>query len=386
MKAKGIGDPASSIRKDTQGKAPQEGTRKSERLKLKGLESQANSTQTISRVETLGQTKPSEQSDSDNKDNLINTLTFQVDNLERELLSYEDDWDKRGFQQGSSLTTALCPSLWPMEVGGMWKGCHNFVSHYGYDGVTDFDRLSKEQKQRILARLDGYYTEGLEWDELVTRLPSEARSSIEIWAAERMLYKDLIRRFWINPFWFLEDHQDGQDGPISTSLGTQLHGLHQDFMKVDHAEACLWRRTTVRLANIDKRPPRKHPEFGQKTHDRWLVMAQKLASNTLADEDFQSLLKPLSPEDTDKNAERRSLWFTQMYEEAAELSIDIAFDAHYVEFHDLRSLDSLEFRHKSNSLRLDRAHGATEKISEELDGHKILLMSSAVLYRDGGGS
>ncbi|PYH94917.1 hypothetical protein BO71DRAFT_483400 [Aspergillus ellipticus CBS 707.79] len=317
----------------------------------------------------------------DEKDELIRTLKSKLCRCEEWIKGKEEVFEEIDIRLGTFMAwIATDPSAWGKRLQGFWSAFRQTARGDGYESGADLDCLSREQKQLVLAKLDGYYKPGLEWDELVSRLSPNARSLLPRWLITAMIFKDMADRFWTNPFWYLEDEQDG---PTSTSLPAQLQSLHQEFMKVDVRQGCLWRRTTTRLSAALKRQT-DYTEFGEKNRARGQELARKWASELLADKTFQCLLKPGERRD----AEYRLYEITGFYQEAASLAIDISFHGYYVEFQDLRALQPLVYHHKSDKLslcgacRADRTSGGGRE--DGLDGREVLMIERPVMYRAGG--
>lgn len=86
--------------------------------------------------------------------------------------------------------------------------------------------MSKEDKQRIITSLKGFCVQE-DFDSIVERLPETISSRIPSFFVQMFLMKDVFRRFFDNPFYYLQ--VEPVDGQGEMPIGAHLYALYKKF-------------------------------------------------------------------------------------------------------------------------------------------------------------
>ena len=140
------------------------------------------------------------------------------------------------------------PEFWEMELNIIRKHCHEWGIHYGLESKDGkFDNLSKEQKRKLIASLEGYVVQE-DFDKIVSRLAPHIRPKTLGILVGILMVKEILDVFFTNPFWYLEwpDGQgsdDSEESGVITPFGAQLNHLYQTFLdgESSHISGALWR-------------------------------------------------------------------------------------------------------------------------------------------------
>ncbi|KAL4901217.1 hypothetical protein BDW74DRAFT_170364 [Aspergillus multicolor] len=137
--------------------------------------------------------------------------------------------------------------------------------------IDDIAGLSKKQKDRIVASLEGWLVQE-DLDSIHARLQPAQQDQFGKALFEAFLNKAVVDILFRHPFWHLDEavdeagsHDDNAWGGVSP-LGDKLETLLSKFEKVGMEYAQVWRSITTRVANS--------VEFGQ-TRDFALEKAMK---------------------------------------------------------------------------------------------------------------
>ncbi|OQE06263.1 hypothetical protein PENVUL_c019G01827 [Penicillium vulpinum] len=148
---------------------------------------------------------------------------------------------------------------WPELRLGKWESelklrtwdCWTWGLHYCIDSRrSKCEALSKEQKKDVIESLKGWVVQE-DFDNTVSRLPPNIRYSILGSFASMIIFKDCLRLFWSNPFWYLDLDGEFSNGEgVEAPLGARLNALYKEFEKAETRLVHHWRAQTVRLANV----------------------------------------------------------------------------------------------------------------------------------------
>ncbi|KAJ5428540.1 Carboxylesterase type B [Penicillium cf. griseofulvum] len=118
-----------------------------------------------------------------------------------------------------------------------------------------------------------------DFDTTLSRLPPNIRYNFLARLTSIIIFKDCLRCFWSNPFWYLECEGDfANSDDLETPVGAELNGLCEEYLK-DLGRR--WRTHTTRLANLrhdhDDEPVKPSREFGLTNNARRKAKAKQFA-------------------------------------------------------------------------------------------------------------
>lgn len=132
--------------------------------------------------------------------------------------------------------------MWEDDMQGFMDEIFNWTMNHGIrvtDGRPD-KVLSKEQKRQLILSMDGWVVQE-SFDSIVSRLPRSPRILLLQYFMQILILKDIWRRFWRNPFWYLEPalapgsaDPDSKNAPgfdAVAPFGEDVSRLYQEFQR-----------------------------------------------------------------------------------------------------------------------------------------------------------
>lgn len=121
---------------------------------------------------------------------------------------------------------------WEPEVEHHRSACWDWAMKYCITTRrSKCEILSKEQKKDVIASLKGWVVQD-DFDTTVSRLPPNIRYTILANFAAMIIFKDCLRLFWSNPFWYLDvDDAFSNSEDAEAPFGAHLHTLYKRFQK-----------------------------------------------------------------------------------------------------------------------------------------------------------
>ncbi|EBA27445.1 uncharacterized protein AFUA_5G06905 [Aspergillus fumigatus Af293] len=254
-------------------------------------------------------------------------------------------------------------------------------------------RLSANEKQSIIAALDGYCKQE-DWEPLIQRFPADARKKVLQLFAQTLWTKHLFEDVFLKPFLYFDFYEQEEmtstAGKPDISLPTKLQNMYHMFRTVDKGQAELWRSDTVRLANSIV-PLNEEVNWdghttilgsaqlvlGERSKQARRSAVERLVSNIL-DGPMRLMLRKLS---SPKEVDQRSKIMVDVYCRMAELATRCWAER---QRWDIRGLDKVDrFHWVSETLDLHFLQMAT-KDDPKFDGKAVLVVVQPLLYLCGG--
>lgn len=121
---------------------------------------------------------------------------------------------------------------------GLEVWINNWTGNHCCLGVETFQGLSTDEKQSIVAALDGYCVQE-SLDSIIERLSDKARLLLPRLLAEAWIWKSIFQTMLVHPFVYFEGEEevDGEntagavDGITPTLFGTYLNSLYKRFVR-----------------------------------------------------------------------------------------------------------------------------------------------------------
>ncbi|PYH39982.1 uncharacterized protein BO87DRAFT_411889 [Aspergillus neoniger CBS 115656] len=256
---------------------------------------------------------------------------------------------------------------------------------HGWEAIPiEYDQKFKKlfyranEKQTILQSLEGYCVQDLDWDTFIESLPYPICEVVPRALAQTMLVKDIVDKFFENPFWYFEGKPDFDDteAPRKSclSLAEHLQHVYQQFLTVNPKSASLWKTETVRLANSVNGNQADNTELGRHTKSRREESARSSASAMLKHPPFRMLLRKC--EDTVD----REATLIKYYERAERLAIDLSCSHGTCTYRNLTRLASPLFQRGEPWVTADYCHSIRPD-EPRLDGHRILFILQPAVSR-----
>ncbi|RAH60953.1 hypothetical protein BO85DRAFT_475131 [Aspergillus piperis CBS 112811] len=177
-----------------------------------------------------------------------------------------------------------------------------WCQQHARQGMPDTVELHDLEKQAIIHSLEGYWVQDLEWDTLMKSLPYPFSLYMSEVLAQSILTKNIVDKFFVNPFWYLEeeglDRQDHTTGSVSRTQN--LQHLYRRFLETNGPRATVWNKETVRLSNSVKVSQAPNLELGRQTKEYRTNAVALFASTLLSDVFFQRLLKSVDCDEATK--------------------------------------------------------------------------------------
>ncbi|CAK38331.1 hypothetical protein CBS63078_2745 [Aspergillus niger] len=266
------------------------------------------------------------------------------------------------------------------EFFGLWALLRNWAERHAHEETTVLDSLPANYKKDLVKSLDGYCAQ-IDLEEILGALELGDIFGTEI--VTMFLVKDCIERFFLNPFWYIVPHPgegteyDEEVLPRATRFGTGLHELLKKF-DADGKEGFLaqsWRLWTARLCSTNVRADQS--SFAKSMITRRNLMVEVMVKQVMAHELVKPLLKT-SPDEKSVAIIERSL--TRAYQHAAELSVRLSKDDHYVVFRNLHEIGEV-FDESNPDMEADSSQAFD---SDHLNGHRVMSMTYPAVYFCGG--
>ncbi|RDK48172.1 hypothetical protein M752DRAFT_261465 [Aspergillus phoenicis ATCC 13157] len=284
-------------------------------------------------------------------------------------------WGKPSIEYGDAFSTLFTRTkLW----------ANNYVKR----DTAALAEYPPNEKQSILQSLDGYCVQDLDWDTFIESLPYPICTSVPLALARTMLVKDIVEKFFENPFWYFEGKPGlGDIEPrTESSLSFAQHLQHlfnsrpvlvlTRYWIVNPKSASVWKAETVRLANSVNNDQANNTELGLRTKRRREEAARSFASAMLGHPPFQMLLGVC--EDT---ADREAS-LVEYYEDAERLAYGLGYSRGICTYRNLTRLPRSSFWRGDPWLTAEYRH-RLKPDQARLDGHRILFIMQPAVSRIG---
>ncbi|KAJ0427052.1 hypothetical protein BJY00DRAFT_271584 [Aspergillus carlsbadensis] len=142
--------------------------------------------------------------------------------------------------------------------------------------------------------LDGYCVQE-DFDDIISRLDTIHRHGIIATFISAFLIKTIVKEFFDRPFWYFDLLPKGEgEAPWQgvSAYGDMLESVWSRFEEVSPWYSRIWCCLTTRLSTSMYRDQCIDLTFGKTMKARRHTGCKALASNILADETFQWMLKP----------------------------------------------------------------------------------------------
>ncbi|RAK95765.1 uncharacterized protein BO80DRAFT_449882 [Aspergillus ibericus CBS 121593] len=268
------------------------------------------------------------------------------------------------------------PQDMSQELDGVLFSAQTWCQSYALRKLVDLAELSADDKQGILDRLAGYWVQDLDWDTLMGSFPYPIRRNVLNLVAQTMLTKDLMERFFENPFWFIEGDTDQHDEiESSISCAQRLQHLYQQFLKTNPLRASRRKTETVRLSHSTLPNQATDLELCQQTQKRREEAVSSFTSAMLSSRPFQMLLRDVKPE----QAEEREKALLEVYRFADQAAFTLGSNYGSYQYKTLASLGAT--LNRTSELVVTQTKHRTPENEEDpsLDGRRILgILNPAV--------
>ncbi|PWY69374.1 hypothetical protein BO83DRAFT_316653 [Aspergillus eucalypticola CBS 122712] len=262
----------------------------------------------------------------------------------------------------------------------MFLSLKHWAENHAYEETTVLESLPESYKQDLVKALDGYCAQ-VDMSEILSGVKLGRVFGFEL--VTMFLVKDCLERFFTNPFWYIAPHPgqgseyDEEILPKATRCGTMLNELLKEFDNDGQREllAQSWRLWTARLCN--KKVMDRRNNFAERMMSRRKLMVEAMVAQVLNNELLKPLLRP--PADGQKDDIVKRI-LDAAYLKAAELSVQLSMDDHYVEFRDLRNIGQV-YDPSNTETKLNNAY---YEEGDHLYGHRILCMLFPAIYVCGG--
>ncbi|PWY83177.1 hypothetical protein BO94DRAFT_576386 [Aspergillus sclerotioniger CBS 115572] len=323
--------------------------------------------------------QPASRSETQEQTDDVGALKTDIVRLKAALHGERREGSKQGWSKfpGESSWPAPDPTYPPMGFRDLFFAAKSWAECYVEEDTAVLAKSSTNEKQSILRALEGYCVQDLDWDTFIGSLPYPICDTAPRKLAQSMLVKDVIDKFFINPFYYLDEmtyHEEKQTEK-SPSFPQHLQHLFQQFLTASPASAMNWKTETVRLANSAEDNQAPNTELGMRTKKRREEAARSFASSMLTYPPFLILLREC--EDPKRKAD-----LVGYYQKAQELAICLDQWGETCECTDLKRLSPSVFSHRSENMKAHYNHHIMPADKDDrLDGHQILFITQPVVSR-----
>ncbi|GLA08293.1 hypothetical protein AnigIFM60653_009823 [Aspergillus niger] len=253
----------------------------------------------------------------------------------------------------------------------------NWCQQHVRQGLPDTAELSGLEKQAITRSLEGYWVQDVEWDTLMKSLPYPLSLRMSEVLAQTILTKNIVDKFFVNPFWYLEGEEFDQQNKAtgSVSCAQNLQHLYQRFLETNGIRATIWKKETVRLSNSVMVTQAPNLELGRQTKEYRTKAVALFATTLLSDTFFQKLLKSVDCEE----AKKRENNLIGICKTADETAITIGSNQGHCLYKTLASVGTT-FDPRSNEATLHELYNVGGNADDaRLAGRRILGITQPVV-------
>ncbi|KAL2826436.1 hypothetical protein BDW59DRAFT_179563 [Aspergillus cavernicola] len=262
----------------------------------------------------------------------------------------------------------VLPPRFPDEFGMVFNRTWGWSQIWGAD-------------DQIIASLDGYIVQE-DFNGICGRLPPLLQPGFPAHLAEAFLNKTIFDTFFRNPFWYVDESFQREDGNEKSTLdgvsplGEKLDTLYSSIQIVSNEYSQVWRSVTARLCNSTLFRQTKDFSFGKAVQAHRSAKCLALASHLLANKTFQCLLKP-----TDE-IEKRLGNLGHILQEIAQSAVDMSAQIPLLGFSTLEDLDDQFFGLSSTTEALPFCFAEYDaQGNTQLDGHRVLGIARPYVFR-----
>ncbi|KAL4810479.1 hypothetical protein BDV18DRAFT_58050 [Aspergillus unguis] len=315
------------------------------------------------------------------KDEEIEILKQRIQVLEEENLGWEEIIEQNEITKNTH--AGWChspPGEWRMLISMNFEGMGRWGRRYGLSSTEDLLKLSTKQKQELVASLSGYCIQE-DLETIVSGVAPHMRNNLPAWFIQMFLVKDILAKFYANPFWYLQSNTLLREarGPEpekvlqvkSTPLGEELNHLLQRFMKTNPHLATAWRSETVRLCTTYNAWQGADFELGHELREKRETAVKSMVGDILANKCLQSLLKK-GLTASEKKSMVELLEVT--YQTAAKTATEVSHWPCWVKFHTLDDIPPA-FHHGEDRTEAEWTHMMPLR-DDRLDGQRIIGIRS----------
>ncbi|RDH38947.1 hypothetical protein BDQ94DRAFT_179843 [Aspergillus welwitschiae] len=244
-------------------------------------------------------------------------------------------------------------------------------------GLPDTAEVSGLEKQAIIRSLEGYWVQDVEWDTLRKSLPYPLSVCMSEVLAQTILTKNIVEKFFVNPFWYLEGEEFNQQDKAtgSVSCAQNLQHLYQRFLETNGVRATIWKKETVRLSNSVMLTQAPNLELGRQTKEYRTKAVALFASTLLSDPFFQRLLESVDCEE----AKKRENSLIRICQFADETAITLGSNQGHCLYKTLASVGTT-FDPRSNEATLHELYTVGGNADDaRLAGRRILGITQPVV-------
>ncbi|KAJ5970406.1 uncharacterized protein N7479_000324 [Penicillium vulpinum] len=169
----------------------------------------------------------------------------------------------------------------------------SFATKYARSEPEDVENLSESQKQTIINSF-GVNCVQEKWDFLIKLLPDLIREKILQVFLESLIFQEIFRRFFMNPWWYMDGKMHpsdkGDDKFVCIpQLSAQRYVLLTTLIAIANPlMAGLWRSETNRLANATHFQQAPKIELGTYHRDRRHEPIKWLLKETSSEEEIET--------------------------------------------------------------------------------------------------
>ncbi|GLA80058.1 hypothetical protein AtubIFM56815_000863 [Aspergillus tubingensis] len=309
----------------------------------------------------------------------IRELQERIAHLQEELDDFRKLYRKQWWTAGSDIHGwEAIPIEYDQEFKKLFYRAKLWADQWVEMETAALAEFSASEKQTILQSLEGYCVQDLDWDTFIESLPYPTCEVVPRALAQTMLVKDIVDKFFENPFWYFEGKPDFDDTEVPRksclSLAEHLQHVYQQFLTVNPKSASLWKTETVRLANSVNGNQADNTELGRHTKCRREESARSFASAMLKHPPFRMLLRK------SKDTVDREATLIKYYERAERLAIDLSCSHGTCTYRNLTRLASPLFQRGEPWVTADYRHSIRPD-EPRLDGHRILFILQPAVSR-----
>ncbi|KAE8136417.1 hypothetical protein BDV38DRAFT_283906 [Aspergillus pseudotamarii] len=262
------------------------------------------------------------------------------------------------------------------------------LQDWSVEWATLEKQLSDEEKQKIVAGLEGYCLQD-DWNSLVKRLTSNISELLPLILSQALVAKDLFGNVIEDPFFYLDENVDGMDvtgehGQVFIPSHVELHNLWQWCKQVEPASererwnSRKWRQITVRFLNAFTPETTFDPLLAMHMKRLRDSTLERLVSNLL---DESALLHPLLKTVFDSAKDRRYQELLHVYQIAADLCIGMWTNEMDFEFGSFDSLGAFHEDIPHMKKHSYAEHETEEKCDPSENGRAVVFMLQPTLTR-----
>ncbi|PWY67317.1 hypothetical protein BO83DRAFT_318885 [Aspergillus eucalypticola CBS 122712] len=178
----------------------------------------------------------------------------------------------------------------------------HWCQQHARQGMPDTVELHDLKKQALIHSLEGYWVQDLEWDTLMKSLPYPFSLYMSEVLAQSILTKNIVDKFFVNPFWYLEgeglDRQDHTTG--SVSCAQNLQHLYRRFLESGNISSASFYHPHLMLTRTAANGIRATIWKKETTKEYRTNAVALFASTLLSDVFFQRLLKSVDCDEATK--------------------------------------------------------------------------------------